>query len=100
EDLACRAGVAVENARLFEQAQRAARIRDELLAVVSHDLRSPLSVIFTSAAMLGQGGPLAESARLRCVDAINRSGQQMERLIQDLLDVASIELGRLAVRPQ
>lgn len=100
EDLARRAAVAVENARLFEQAQRTARIRDELLAVVSHDLRNPLNVILTSAAMLGQEGPRAEPGRRRCVEAISRSGQQMQRLIQDLLDVASIELGKLAVEPR
>ena len=89
----------VENARLVADANQAARSRDDLLAIVSHDLRNPLGVVLTSAALLLRG-PLPadkdERAR-RQVEAIQRAGNRMNRLIRDLLDFASIEAGELAL---
>ena len=87
--------LAGENARLYEEAKQAVHVRDELLAIVSHDLRSPLWAILMTADDLAAGGDLAKGA-----DRIRRSATRMMRLIEDLLDFASIAAGRLAVRRQ
>jgi GAF domain-containing protein len=52
EELGRRAALAVENARLFDEAQQATRARDDMLAIVAHDLRNPLNTIFMSAQFL------------------------------------------------
>jgi len=84
--------------RLFEEAQRATRAREEILAIVSHDLRNPLGVILTSLDMLG---PLPEGEGLQPVREtlarIRRSAERMNRLIGDLLDAASADAGGLTI---
>ena len=76
-------------------AQRAAiRSRDDLLATVSHDLRGPLSAILLATEMLEE-----DNRGRREIAVIGRSVKRMERLIQDLLDMASIESGHLSVTP-
>jgi PAS domain S-box-containing protein len=88
-----------ENARLMAEAQEALRSREDLLAIVSHDLRNPLGVVLTSSALLLRSAlppDKGERAR-RQVEAIQRAGNRMNRLIRDLLDFASIEGGRLVL---
>jgi PAS domain S-box-containing protein len=88
-----------ENARLMAEAQEALRSREDLLAIVSHDLRNPLGVVLTSSALLLRSAlppDKGERAR-RQVEAIQRAGNRMNRLIRDLLDFASIEGGRLTL---
>jgi PAS domain S-box-containing protein len=79
-----------------ELAERSTRIRDDVLAVVAHDLRSPVHTI------LGAAGVVeiihTGEAHDRHVHIIQRAARRMERLISDLLDVASIEGGTLSVR--
>lgn len=102
--LADSAAVAVENGRLYE-AERAARraaeaetrLRGELLAMVSHDLRNPLGVItMTSSLLAPLLTPLHGRARHH-LETLNRSALRMERLIHDLLDFAAIEGGGFRV---
>ncbi len=73
-------------------------LRDEFLAIVSHDLRNPLNAISINARLVARraagGGPLA-----RIAAALGESVAQMDRIISDLLDVASIEAGKLSVVP-
>src|SRR5690606_13926535 len=91
EDLCGSAALALENARLFRDAQQAAGIRDEVLRIVAHDLRNPLNTILLSAGVLGELLGLAAEARpaeQRQIDMIRRSVHRADRLIQDLLDVA------------
>lgn len=91
----------VQTERAVEQAQRAAHDREDLLAVVSHDLKNPLSVILMTAASMARRFDSPESERAEeQLQAILRSAVRMNRLVQDLLDVASVEAGRLAVEPQ
>ena len=78
--------------------REAARLREEILAVVSHDLRNPLGAIRMSAEILLRRGP--EPRDRKQLDTIQRSADRMERLITDLLDVANIKAGRFAVEPQ
>lgn len=94
--LARRAGFAVDNARLYREAQRAAASRDEVLAIVSHDLKNPLASVAMSATLL-QRAPDDRERVARYAETIRRSSARMDRLIRDLLDLSSIEAGRFAV---
>lgn len=86
-------------------AAAADRRKQEYLAIVSHDLRNPLSAILTSATLLQLGeqragaSDQADRAR-RQTDVIIRSVRHMDRLISDLLDLSQIESGRLRLRRQ
>jgi PAS domain S-box-containing protein len=97
EELAQRAALAVENARLYSAAQRATQARDDILAIVAHDLRNPLNSIVMQAHLLRRRGPEPDRRSRRPVDAIERATTRMNRLIHDLLDVARLEAGRLSV---
>ena len=101
EELARRAAVAIDNARLYEQAQRAIRARENLLAVVSHDLRNHLGVIVTSLAILTitLQAKNVNKSRDQLARA-QRLADRMRRLVDDLLDTSSIEAGRFAIEPQ
>ncbi len=85
-----------------EEALRAAvAAREEVLAVVSHDLRNPLGAIHMSAASLAR--KLSPDPRVRKqIETIQRSASRMDHLIGDLLDMARVQVGRLAVerRPE
>jgi PAS domain S-box-containing protein len=101
EELARRAGLAVENARLFREAQAATGARDEMLGIVAHDLRNPLNTIMMAADLVMELPPTANAlAGRRSLEMIRRAADRMNRLIQDLLDVKRIEGGRLAVEPR
>lgn len=83
-------------------AEAAVRAREDVIAVVSHDLKNPLSVIYGSVAMLddalGTADLEAERAPLRShVARIRRSSVRMNRLITDLLDLAKIREGRVEI---
>jgi signal transduction histidine kinase len=79
--------------------RRAVRHRDELLQVVSHDLRTPLSTVVLTASTLGDVADGPEAAvRARVAGArLASAGRQMGRLIDDLLDLASLDEGRLSI---
>jgi PAS domain S-box-containing protein len=91
EELAGRAGLVADNARLFQAAQEAVRTRDEMVAVVSHDIRSPLQTIMTACSILDLDVSEPRKAQSRTV--IRRAVGQMERLTTDLLDISRIEAG-------
>ena len=95
-ELGRRAGYAIENARLYREAQDATRARDEILAIVSHDLRNPLGAIDLGAAMALEAGDLGAKAR-RHVETIQRSASRMEHLLRDLLDASSLQAGHLTL---
>jgi signal transduction histidine kinase len=80
-------------------AVRAAKAREDLLAVVSHDLRGPLSSINVAADAM-RDPQLKPDSLGRYLDVIQRSVQRADRLIRDLLDAALIEAGRLTVDPR
>ena len=82
-----------------EEAEAARRSRDEVLSVVSHDLRNPVSTISMAASLLSDDDiRLTAEQRRKQLEIIRRSAQRMNRLIQDLLDAARIEGGRLGLR--
>ncbi len=78
--------------KLRDEAASAARTRDEVLAIVSHDLRSPLSAISLAAKLLS--GDATAEKRARHTSMIIRSVSRMNRLIQDLLDVSRLDSGQ------
>jgi signal transduction histidine kinase len=96
EELARRASLAVENARLFEAAGAATRARDQMLGIVAHDLRNPLGTIRMAADLLGEVLDASSPAHKQ-VAMVTRAVDRMNRLIGDLLDVKRLENGRLSV---
>ena len=102
EELALRAAFALDNARLYATARLATSARDHALGVVSHDLRNPISAIGMSARALLASIPPDDTDRRALVSNIMESQDLTQRMIRDLLDVASIEVGRLRVerRPE
>ncbi|MBZ4373664.1 PAS domain S-box protein [Corallococcus sp. AS-1-6] len=96
EELARRAALAIDNAGLFERAEQAIGMREEVLRIVAHDLRAPLNVIQLSATMMEKHLPPGDRARPR-LETLQKSVQRANRLIQDLLDVARMEGGSLTV---
>ncbi len=99
EELARRAAAAAENARLYREAQQAARTREEVLAVVSHDLKTPLGTIALSTSLLQRLSvpPDVEPKLRKHAGAIARSVDRMNRLIRDLLDMASLRAGQMTL---
>lgn len=97
EALAGRITLAIENACHYRVAQRATAARDEVLSVVSHDLRNPLSAVTMYARVLLDNPPATEPERRSLYQSVIDAADWMHRLMQDLLDAASIESGRLSV---
>lgn len=96
-------GVGLENTRLLANAREATHTRDEMLAVVSHDLRSPLGTISLGAAMLQRS--LAKRGdelrgELETVHRIERSCKRMQRLIEDQLAAARMDEGTFRIEPR
>jgi len=83
--------------RLREEAERANRAKDEFLAIVSHELRSPLNALRGWAHLLASTRPLDPALVERATAAIKRSVEHQARLIDDLLDTARIMSGKLTL---
>ncbi len=100
EDLGRRAAIAIENAQLYREAQVANHAKDQFLATLSHELRTPINAVYGWSRMLRDGALDAEATR-RALEAIERNARAQVQLIDDLLDIARIVAGkiRLDVRP-
>ena len=120
EGLAAQAAIAMDNARLFHNSQRAlkereelllrerearkeaeiaSRAKDEFLGTLSHELRTPLNAIFGWTRILSTGG-LDEETFARAVETIERNAKLQARLIDDMLDVSRIISGKLRLDAQ
>jgi PAS domain S-box-containing protein len=97
EALAERAAIAIENARLYRASVHATQLRDQVLSVVAHDLRNPLSNILMQASVIKRHGREPERRSQKPMEVIERAARRMNRLIQDLLDVALMEAGQLTI---
>ena len=97
------AGTAFANAQLVDELQRASRARDDLIAIVSHDLRNPLNVITMASnfqrQLLASPQPQLEAVRTSA-DRITRASRHMTALVNDLLDASRIESGALKLELQ
>lgn len=95
--------VEIDLGRQVQREQQAVRARNELVAVVSHDLRSPLTVIHIQAGRLLRHatGDSPASVRVRtAAERVQTAVNRMDALIRNLLDLTRIEAGRFEVRPQ
>jgi PAS domain S-box-containing protein len=93
EDLGRRAGLALDNARLYGELERANRAKDEFLAMLSHELRTPMTATLGWGTML-QGGLDAAGTRT-AADAIVQATRAQAHLIDDLLDISRIVSGKM-----
>jgi PAS domain S-box-containing protein len=100
EELAYRAAAAVDNARLYAQAQRAIRLRDEFLSIASHELKTPLTPLALKLQCMKRTLPVESlggaAERMRAdLELAQRQVRRLAELIDGLLDVSRIRAGRL-----
>ncbi len=94
EQLAERAALALENARLYDESQEALKRRDEFLAMLAHELRNPLSPIVTAAELMKQQIDNVDLLK-KCIVTIERQSRHLSRLLDDLLDLSRITQGKI-----
>jgi PAS domain S-box-containing protein len=99
EELARRVALAVDNARLYQEAQAAVEAREQVLRVVSHDLRNPLGAVVAHADMLLEDAEAPPEHRREWASITRRAAGQMTRMIRDLMDAAHLQSGRLSIEP-
>jgi signal transduction histidine kinase len=101
EEFGSRAGLAVDNARLYREAQRAIQLRDEFLSVAAHELKTPVTTLLGfSQLLLGQldqKRALDEQMVVRALRAVEHGSLRMSRLISQILDVSRLDGGRLVL---
>ncbi len=101
EDLAHRAAQAIDNARLYGEAQAAVAARDEFLSIASHELRTPLTALRLALENMRRVSSREAIEQLpsqyveRVLSTAERQGQRLEKLVAGLLDVSRIHMGRL-----
>jgi signal transduction histidine kinase len=98
EEFARIAALAIDNAQAYRAVKRAIAARDQVLGMVAHDLRNPLNSMLLQADLLRRPRGQPERRDLRPLEAIRRSAVRMDRLIDDILDVARLDAGTLAIR--
>jgi PAS domain S-box-containing protein len=100
EGIAVWASLALENSRLYVEAQDANRMKDDFLAVLSHELRTPLNAIVGYARLL-RGGILSAEKAARGLETLERNATWLTQIVEDVLDISRIVSGkiRLDVQP-
>jgi signal transduction histidine kinase len=91
-------GMALDRDRLLRETRRAVATRERALSIVSHDLRNPLSAIHICATALLDPIPAPEAGVRHMAELILRSAEWMQHIVQDLLDRASLDAGRITLR--
>lgn len=99
KELGRRAALAIDNARLHDLIHVGIRARDDMIGIVSHDLRNPVNAVrmLTTVMLDREREEPLPSEMVEYADVIRQAADQMDSLIRDLLDVTKIEAGRLAV---
>jgi len=106
EEFVRRAGLAVDNARLFQKAQEALTARDEFLSMASHDLRSPLTSLRLQLQAVhrdlqpGRAGPRSVEKLVSRVESMERQTDRMLHMMDALLDITQMTAGRLELKRQ
>ena len=99
EDLAHRTAIAIENAKLLGALQESDRRKDEFLAMLAHELRNPLAPIRNAVEIFRAQGPPVPELQW-ATEVIDRQVYQMNRLVDDLLDVSRITWGKIELRKE
>ncbi len=103
QELARQAALAIDNARLYHEAQQAVRLREEFLSIASHELKTPISALqlqvqsLQSTLARSPTGPTPDRLR-RALDTVDRQVRRQIQLVNDLLDVSRISAGRLQLQ--
>lgn len=99
--IADHAAIAVHNAQLYRQVQRANEAKSEFVSTVSHELKIPMTSIqgYARLIALGAGGPVTAEQRT-FADVILRNARRMSVLVSDLLDLSRIDAGRVRIQPR
>jgi signal transduction histidine kinase len=104
EELGRLSALAIENARYAEKLRQAIQIREDVVAIVSHDLRSPLAVILQSCELLLKrlncDSMDSSNALCKLVNLASTAGRRMQELIADLLDLAHLESGHFVLKQE
>lgn len=102
DELARRAAIALDNARLHEQVKTGVQARDDMIGIVSHDLRNPVNAVkmLTGVMLSPERAERSPPEMLEYATVIRQAAVQMDSLIMDLLDVTRVEAGRLTVDPK
>jgi signal transduction histidine kinase len=95
-EVARRAAMAIDNARLYARAESANRAKDVFLATLSHEMKTPLTAILGWTRMLRSDGPTSPFFD-EALEAVEQSARVQERLIEDLLDVSRVVAGKLQI---
>jgi PAS domain S-box-containing protein len=94
ETLARRAALAVENSRLYKQAQEALRARDELMTIAAHEIRGPITSVHLAVQGL-KAGKVPNSAQPKVLEIIEREDRKLSRFVNELLDLGKIQGGQM-----
>lgn len=99
EAVAARVALAIDNAKAYEEAREANRLKDDFLATLSHELRTPLNAILGYTRML-QTHAIAAERHEAALDVVERNARALAQIVDDLLDVSRVVAGKLAMRVQ
>jgi PAS domain S-box-containing protein len=99
EEVANRAGLAIDNSRAYQQAEEANRLKDEFLATLSHELRTPLNAVMGYARML-KSGAITPERTPQALDTIDRNAAALTQIVEDVLDISRIVTGKTSLEVQ
>jgi PAS domain S-box-containing protein len=97
EELGGRAAMAIENARLYRNAEEALRARDEFLMIAAHEIRGPISAVHLAVQALMQK-KLQPATSLRVFELIEREDRRLSRFIDELLDLGRLRAAQLQLQ--
>jgi PAS domain S-box-containing protein len=105
QELARRAALAIDNARLYREARQAIRLREEFLSIASHELKTPITALQLLVHSLQSGlerspAGLAPERLRRGLELVGRQAKRQTQLVNELLDVSRISAGRLELCPE
>jgi signal transduction histidine kinase len=95
-ELGRRVALAIENARLYQEARNANKLKDEFLATLSHELRTPLNVIVGRSRRVAEVAANPDAVRQNA-ETIGRNADALTTLVEDLLDVSRFTLGQVVL---
>jgi signal transduction histidine kinase len=98
-DVASRAALALENARVYAEARRANQLKDDFLATLSHELRTPLNAILGYVRML-RAGAVPPDRHGRALEVVERNANALNAMVEDVLDVSRVVAGKIRLNVQ